>query len=113
MITLIKYICLFFYEQIKDAFIEIVRINETAQVTDGVTQADIEAMLTKANIHGVIVILSTVITTITVIYLFVYGFYDEIVVEIDNKETTARKLRKNAIVLIALSVIIDLISRVI
>lgn len=113
MITLIQYICLFFYEQLKNAFIEIVRIKETVQVSEEITQEDIDAMLTNANIHGIVVILSTVITTITVIYLFVYGFYDEIAVEIDSEETTLRKLRKTALILIAISVIVDIVSKVV
>lgn len=113
MLTLIKFTLLFLYEQIKNAFLEIVRINETVHVTDEITQEDIDAMLAQANIHGMLVIASTAITVITVVYLFVYGFYDEIDIEIDGQETTMRKFRKMALILIAVSTVVDLLSKVI
>lgn len=112
MITLLKYIGLFFYEQLKNAFLEIVRIKEMAVVSDTVTEEDIEHMLTVANVHGVFVILSTIITTAVVVYLFIYGFYDEIVVEIDGEEKILRNFRKTAIILIVASLIVDIMSKV-
>lgn len=113
MITLVKFICLFLYEQVKNAFIEVVRINETVVITDEITQKDIDAMLEQANIHGALVIASTAITIATVVYLFVYGFYDEIAIEIEGEETTMRKFRKTALILIVISTLVDLLTRVI
>lgn len=113
MLTLIQYICLFFYEQFKNAFLEIVRIDETVATSENVTQADINAMLVAADIHGAFVILSTALTTITVIYLFIYGFYDEILVDVDGEEITVKKFRKAAIILFVASTIVDIVSKVI
>lgn len=112
MITFIKYVCLFFYEQIKEAFLEVVRINETVAISDSVTEDDIKHMLTAANIHGAFTILSTAMTTITLVYLFIYGFYDEIVVEIDGVENNVRKFREKAIILIVVSIVVDILSKV-
>lgn len=113
MITLIKYILMFFYEQIKDAFIEIVRLKELDIEAVGITSDDLSALMTKANVHGVLVILSTAVCVVTVGYLFIYGFYDEIEVETEEDTLKVRKFRVMAFALVIVSVVIDIISKVV